>query len=163
VTPGGDLANALDDAERIAEALRRSLARLAPSFPFDAARVAGQDEAARTETDAFLKRFENLVNHLQDQVWRRIVAEEGLRDPATMSRRDILDYMEKLGVIASADDVLDVVRVRNRLSHLYPTDAERQAGQLNRAYAAAERALAALTSARSWAAARGISPPPVSP
>lgn len=53
------------------------------------------------------------MNQLQDQVRRRIVAEEGLRDPATMSRRDILDYMEKIGVIASADAFLDVVRARN--------------------------------------------------
>lgn len=154
-----DLPRAVSLVARLAESLRRSRARLAAVFPVNGASVAGFDEATRTEADAFLKRFENLANHLQDQVFRLIVAAEAVREPAGLSRRDTADYMEKLGVIAASDAFFDAMRVRNRLSHVYPDEPARQAGQLNAAWTAAEVVLAAAATTEAWAAARGLSPP----
>lgn len=48
--------------------------------------------------------------------------------------------------------------MRNRLSHVYPDEPDRQADQLNAAWAAAEVVLAAAT-AETWAAARGYGLP----
>lgn len=154
-----DLPRAVSLAARLAESLRRSRARLAAVFPVSGAAVAAFDETTRTEADAFLKRFENLANHLQDQVFRLIVAAEAVREPAGLSMRDTADYMEKLGVIADSDAFFDAMRVRNRLSHVYPDEPARRAGQLNAAWTAAEVVLAAAATTDAWAAARGLSPP----
>lgn len=132
-------------------------------FPISAAAVAALDEPSRTEADAFLKRFESLANHLQDQVFRLIIAAEAVREPSALSRRDIADYMEELGVIADSDASFDAIRVRNRLAHVYPDEPERQAGQLNAAWSAAEVVLAAAATAEAWAVGRGLSRPPASP
>lgn len=158
-----DLPRAVALTARLAESLRRSRSRLAAAFPVSAAAVVAFDETARTETDAFLKRFENLANHLQDQVFRLIVAAEAMREPSALSRRDSADYMEKLGVIADSDVFFDAMRVRNRLSHTYPDEPARQAEQLNAAWSAADVVLAAALSVEAWAARRLGPPPPASP
>jgi hypothetical protein len=68
--------------------------------------------------------------------------------------------MEKIGAIAAADMAHDAVLVRNRLSHVYPDDPAMQAGQLNRAHAAARTSIAAVESVERWAARLR---PPASP
>ncbi|TCZ64326.1 hypothetical protein [Roseicella aquatilis] len=134
--------------------LRRSRERLAPLIPLDAEGLAALDEDTLERTDALIKRFENLVNTLQDQVFHLIAENELARDPERMSRRDVLDTMEKIGVLTEADRFHDAVRLRNRLSHIYPDDPGRQAGQLNRVHAAASTALEALKGGEAWAARR---------
>lgn len=106
--------------------MRDALDQMQPYIPFNADRVDAVEAANPLLTDAFPKRFENLVNHLQDQLWRRVAVEQGFRDPDRMSRRDLADLMEKLELLPSADEFLDVVRTRNRLPHVYPPDPSRQ-------------------------------------
>jgi hypothetical protein len=136
---------------------------LAPYVPLDARRVEAVEAANSLLTGASLKRFENLVNHLQDQLWRQVALEQGFRSPADMSRRDLADLMEQLGLLASADDFAGVVRTRNRLSHLYPGDPARQANRLNDAYRKSAVLLAAAEAAVAWAARRLSPRPPASP
>lgn len=111
--------------------------------------------------DAFLKRFENLVNHIQDQIWRRVVVDEGYRDPTELSRRDIADLMEKLGLLSGEQAFREVVRIRNRLARLYPDEPARQAVRLNEAYGAAALLLDCVARAERWLASRLT--PPASP
>lgn len=163
MTPLGDLGTALATTARLAARLRDALDQMKPYIPFDAERVEAVEAANPLLTDAFLKRFENLVNHLQDQLWRRVAVEEGLRDPDRMSRRDLADLMEKLDLLPSADEFLDVVRTRNRLSRVYPPDPARQARRLNDACARSAPLLAAADAAEAWAVRRLSPPPPASP
>jgi hypothetical protein len=158
VTPRDDLLEALAVTERLAARLRDILTQLAPYLPFDAERVEAVEADNSLLTDAFLKRFENLVNHLQDQLWRQVAVEQGFRDPGDMSRRDLADLMEKFGLLASADAFTEVVRTRNRLSHMYPGDPSRQATRLNQARTQSVVLLAAADAAAAWAARR-LSPP----
>ena len=138
--------------------MRDGLAQLAPYLPFDAPSLEAADAALPFATDALLKRFENLVNHLQDQVWRRAAVALSFRDPAAMSRRDLADAMERLGFLPSADAFVEVIRTRNRLSHLYPDDPARQARRLNKAVDRSALLLAATDAAVDWAASR-LTPP----
>ena len=156
--PRDDLLEALAVTERLAAKLRDALAQLAPYLPFDAERVEAVEADNSLLTDAFLKRFEDLVNHLQDQLWRQVAVEQGFRDPSEMSRRDLADLMEKYGLLASSDAFAGVVRTRNRLSHLYPSDPARQATRLNDAHTKSAVLLAAADAAKAWAARR-LSPP----
>jgi hypothetical protein len=159
VTGADDLVAALRISLHLAARLRAALVMLEPYRPFDAASVEAVENADPLLTDAFLKRFENLVNQLQDQLWRRVAVEIGLRDPAEMSRRDLVDLMERLGLVPSADDFVDVVRTRNRLAHTYPDDPARQAARLNEACDRSATLLAAADAASAWAATRRLTPP----
>ena len=97
-------------------------------------------------TDAFLKRPESLVSQLQDQAWPRAAAFES-EDPVPMSRRDVMELMDKLRILNSADAFRDAAKLRNRLSHTYVHDPVRIAKRPNDAYAATPLVLKALESA----------------
>jgi hypothetical protein len=119
--------------QRCATRLRRSLERLDAFFPIAAARLQELPPEQQDDIDAFLKRFEQLVLTLQDQVFVGLAVREG-EDPRAMSRRDVAELMERCGAIPSARRFRDLVAVRNRLAHLYPEDPARQAANLNAAH-----------------------------
>jgi hypothetical protein len=139
--------------ERCAARLRRSLARLQALFPIDAARLQTLDPRRQDDIDAFLKRFEQLVLSLQDQVFVGLAIREG-EDPRELSRRDLAELMERLRAIPSAAEFREFVGIRNRLAHLYPEEPDRQAANLNAAYEAAPRLLEAARQAASLAPRR---------
>lgn len=122
--------------QRCAARLRRSLACLDAFFPIDASRLQDLVPNRPDDIDAFLKRFEQLVLTLQDQVFVGLAIREE-EDPREMSRRDVAELMERIGAIPSAGHFRNYVAVRNRLAHLYPEDPARQAANLNAAYEAA--------------------------
>jgi len=126
--------------QRCATRLRRSVQRLDPFFPVGADRLQKLAPEQQDDIDAFLKRFEQLVLTLQDQVFIGLAIREG-EDSREMSRRDVTELMERLGAIPSARQFRDFVAVRNRLAHLYPEDPARQAANLNAAYHAAPHLL----------------------
>lgn len=156
-----DTARAVRLASHLGGRLAASLAVLARFLPFDAAQVEAVNEQVPDATDAFLKRFENLVNHVQDQAWRLIAVDEGFRDPAEMSRRDIAEFMAKIGLLTSYEDFREVVRIRNRLSHVYPDDPARQARRIAECIEASALLLDCVARIEAWAARRLR--PPASP
>ncbi|WP_338661369.1 hypothetical protein VQH23_14095 [Pararoseomonas sp. SCSIO 73927] len=130
------MAEAVGTARHLAARLRRSLDWLAPHLLLDAETLPVLDAAHGEALDAFLLRFENLANHLQGSVFRRIAMEEEGRDPARMSRRDVVELMDRLGRIPSAAAFLDAARIRNILFHVYPDEPAKSAAILDRAAAA---------------------------
>jgi hypothetical protein len=107
---------AMDGCTRRLEHSRAKLQRRFPLEPQQLARLGPQDEEA---IDALLKRFEQLVATLQDQVFKGIALAEA-DDVRPMSRRDVTELMEKFGALPSAQAFRDLVVVRNRLA---PTPA----------------------------------------
>jgi uncharacterized protein YutE (UPF0331/DUF86 family) len=126
--------------------LTRSVDQLASLLPIPADALADLTPEQQDLIDAFLKRFEQVLITLQDQVFRGIALLEG-HDPGSMSRRDLVELMERVGALDSATRFRDQIALRNRLAHTYPHDPARQAMILNAAYAAAADLLA--TAARS--------------
>ena len=120
--------------------LERSLRRLRDLLPIDPARLPALEFRQQDDIDAFLKRFEQLVLTLQDQVFVGLAIREG-EDTRELSRRDLTELMERLHAIPSAVGFRGFVMIRNRLAHLYPEDPERQAASLNAAYEATPRLL----------------------
>lgn len=152
------LRRGLAAAERCAARLERSLRQLGGLLPIDPARLPALDARQQDDVDAFLKRFEQLVLTLQDQLFVGLAIREG-EDPRELSRRDMTELMERLHAIPSADEFRELVMIRNRLAHLYPEEPERQAANLNAAYQATPRLLeAARQSARRSASRTGHTP-----
>lgn len=158
----GALQESLLAATGIATRLERSIEELRPLLPLAPERLEQLDEATEKSLDAFMKRYEQLVTTLQDQVFEAVVAVTG-GPPAggkLVSRRDYAEFMEKLGVIGSAARQAEMVRARNRLAHVYPSVPAAQARHINDAFALAVDLLADTERAVRFAAARGLAPPP---
>jgi len=134
------LRRGLAATERCAARLDRSLQRLRDLLPIDPAHLPALEPRQQDDIDAFLKRFEQLVLTLQDQVFVGLAIREG-EDARELSRRDMTELMERLGAIPSAVDFRAFAIIRNRLAHLYPEEPERQAANLNAAYEATPRLL----------------------
>ena len=139
--------------ERCAARLQRSLDRLQPVFPIDGAGLQELASERQDDVDAFLKRFEQLVLTLQDQVFVGLALREG-EDPRELSRRDLAELMERMRAIPSADQFRNLVGIRNRLAHLYPEEPDRQAANLNAAFEAAPGLLEAARQAAARAGSR---------
>ena len=139
--------------ERCAARLQRSLSRLEALFPIDAAGLQSLEPRRQDDIDAFLKRFEQLVLTLQDQVFIGLAIREG-EEPRELSRRDLAELMERLGAIPSADQFRSFIGIRNRLDHLYPEEPDRQAANLNAAFEAAPGLLEAARQAAARAGSR---------
>ena len=126
---------ALRSAEGCARRLARSQAKLAAQFPLAPARLTALPPDVEDDLDAFLKRYEQLVNTIQDELFR-VVAIVGGEDVRGLARREVAELMDRLGALPSAASFRLLVAIRNRIAHSYPDDPERQAGNLNAAYSA---------------------------
>ena len=133
---------ALRSAEGCARRLARSQGRLAEQFPLSAARLTALPPDVEDDLDAFLKRYEQLVNTIQDELFK-VVAIVGGEDVRGLARREVAELMDRLGALPSAASFRLLVAIRNRIAHSYPDDPERQAGNLNAAYEAVPDLLAA--------------------
>ena len=94
------------------------------------------------DLDAFLKRYEQLVNTIQDELFKAIAVVGG-EDVRGLARREVTELMARLGALPSASDFRQLVAIRNRIAHVYPDDPERQAANLNAAFEAVPELLAA--------------------
>jgi uncharacterized protein YutE (UPF0331/DUF86 family) len=133
---------ALRSVEACARRLRRSQGTLATQFPLSPARVAALPPEVEDDVDAFLKRYEQLVNAIQDELFK-VVAIVGGEDVRGLARREVAELMDRLGALPSAAVFRVLVAIRNRIAHSYPDDPERQAENLNAAYRAVPDLLAA--------------------
>ena len=129
-------------AEGCARRLARSQRKLAAAFPLSSATVSALPPEVEDDLDAFLKRFEQLVNTIQDELFK-VVAVIGGEDIRGLARREVAELMDRLGALPSAAAFRVLVAIRNRIAHLYPDDPERQARNLNAAYEAVPDLLAA--------------------
>lgn len=130
------LAEHLTSANRIAQRLAWSAARIAPLTPLDAARIERLDDEDIERLDAFLYRFNSLTAIIQDHVTRSLLRVEE-EDLSERSRKDQRLLLEKLGALKPSLGFGSIAELRNRLSHAYPDDAAKQADILNQASARA--------------------------
>ena len=140
---------ALRSAEGCARRLARSQGKLAAQFPLSPARLTVLPPDVEDDLDAFLKRYEQLVNTIQDELFK-VVAIVGGEDVRGLARREVAELMDRLGALPSAASFRLLVAIRNRIAHSYPDDPERQAGNLNAAYEAVSDLLAAHEGARRY-------------
>ncbi len=140
---------ALRSAEGCARRLARSQDKLAAHFPISSARVTALPPDVEDDLDAFLKRYEQLVNTVQDELFK-VVAIVGGEDVRGLARREVAELMERLGALPSAATFRLIVAIRNRIAHVYPDDPGRQAGNLNAAYGAVPDVLASHEAVRRY-------------
>lgn len=93
----------------------------------DAAGIAARDDALVATLDQFAYRFVRLQDTLGGRVFRRLLVEHFGEPYEDSSLRDVLDRLEKLGALASADRWGEIRAMRNALAHDYPETAAEKA------------------------------------
>ena len=73
--------------------------------------------------DTFVFRFIKLQDYLGQKLFRRFLNEIG-ELYEDMSFIDLLDKLEKLGVISSVEEWGEIRKLRNKLTHEYPDEIE---------------------------------------
>lgn len=135
-------------ADGCARRLVRSQRELARHFPLSPATLGALSPEVEDDLDAFLKRYEQLVTVIQDDLFKA-VAILGGEDTRGLARREVGELMERLGALPQAERFRVIVAIRNRIAHVYPDDPARQTQNLNEAYASVPDLLAAYERVRS--------------
>ncbi|MGC9287107.1 MAG: hypothetical protein ACP5E7_06110 [Hydrogenobaculum sp.] len=80
-----------------------------------------EDYEATKTIDAFVLRFTKLQDHMGQKLFKAFLDKIGeYKD--NMSFIDILDRLEKLSIINSTDEWLEMRSLRNRMTHEYPNE-----------------------------------------
>lgn len=145
----------LKSAEMVAQRLSRSLKRVAHLFPISEETLGKLDENSQESLDAFIKRFEQLQDTVENRLFRGVAILEQ-ENVAEMSKRDMTILMEKLGVVDSADQWSLLAILRNKLAHEYPGDHAAQAGRLNEAFDLAMCLIDSVASIRRYVESKGL-------
>ncbi|WP_297455906.1 HepT-like ribonuclease domain-containing protein [Persephonella sp.] len=80
--------------------------------------------------DTFVFRFIKLQDYLGQKLFRRFLEEIG-ELYENMSFIDILDRLEKLGIIDSSLEWMEIRKLRNKLTHEYPDELESIKEEIN--------------------------------
>jgi hypothetical protein len=114
-----------------------------PQPPADVGALAHLTRDDRRVLDQFAYRYTRLQDDMGNRLLPAILRALG-EDIAVMSTIDRLARLEQLGWIPSADEWLELRRLRNEFSHEYPQAPEERLERLRLAFAAARRLLAML-------------------
>ena len=122
----------LEATRKVARHLKRYLDFVYPVYPLTAKSIEAIDDAMVEHLDAMLKRYEQMLTMLGEHLFKLVAVLE--MDPsAGQTKRDLANFMEKVGVVKSAQEFSDCADVRNRLTHLYPFNPEKQVKAVNEA------------------------------
>ncbi len=143
----------LASAAEIAARLAYSKRRIKPLIPLEPERITRLSAEQDERIDAFLKRFEALVDQVSGKLFRGVAYME--QEPTNgFSRRDLSMLMEKLGVLESADRWAELVLLRNKSTH--PDEPERSAGRVNEAFGQTDFLLGLVQAIQAYASAKGL-------
>lgn len=131
------LTDAWRQAERHVHHMQYAILALAPLLPFNEARFAGLTDEQIQDVDQFTLRFSKLQDVLGARLLPAIL--NFLGEPfEARPMLDKLNRLEKLGLLPSVERWQYLREIRNRFTHDYPDDPERNAVNLNLAIAAAD-------------------------
>jgi len=99
----------------VARRLARSPRELAADFPLSPATVRALPPEVEDDLDAFLKRYERLVNATQDELFK-VVAIVGGEDIRGLARREVAELMGRPGALRSVASFRVLVAIRNRIA-----------------------------------------------
>lgn len=110
--------------------LRSALRGLKPVLPLTGDRYQSLDEAEIKELDQFIFRFTKLQDAMGIRLFPAIlnILQEPYED---LSMLDRLNRLEKLNLLASVTEWEQIRELRNRLTHEYPDDPEKNAQTVN--------------------------------
>lgn len=107
-----------------------ALKGLKERLPLDEKTYLNLDSEAVMCLDQFIFRFSKLQDTIGAKIFRYVLAWL-YEEVDTMSMRDILDRLERLGVIDSVENWIYMRELRNTVAHDYPLDTREVVTSLN--------------------------------
>jgi hypothetical protein len=138
----------LGEAKRVGTNLSTSLQRTAHLFPLDGTSLEALDDDGKERLDAFRVRFADLQDLLSGKVFRSLLI---LEEERPVSQLDVLNAMEKRGIIPSYQEWKRLRDLRNTFMHDYPEHANERAEALSLAVEGARQLLAVLNGVGKYA------------
>lgn len=129
------------EAIRTASRLSSSVKRLSDVFPLSAKQLENADDVLLDKLDAFRVRFSDLQDIVGNKLFRGILLLED-EQPGTMI--DILQKMEKRGLLHDVNAWRIMREIRNTFSHDYPESISEKAEALSQALTASTQLLTIL-------------------
>jgi hypothetical protein len=120
-------------------------------FPLSAGHIRALTDEQVAVVDQFVGRFAKLQDAMGAKLLP-LVLELTKEQGDLAAYLDKLNRLEKIGVLPSVDEWLELRELRNAFAHDYPEDSELQAATLNRAFSAAERLVEILRYIKGYAA-----------
>ena len=103
-------------------------------FPISSKKYQELDDMQIKNIDQYLFRFAKMQDTIGDKLFKLIV-EEFVEDITTMRFVDILNQLEKIGILSSIDDWQILRKDRNNIAHQYDEEAEDMADAINKIFA----------------------------
>ena len=128
-----------------------SVRRTAELFPLSAGTLEHLDDEALERLDAFRVRYAQLQDLLANKLFRSLLR---LEEETAGSMLDVLNAMEKRGIIVSFEDWKTLRELRNTFMHDYPDQVELRAEALTRAHAMASELCRVLMRIREYSIER---------
>jgi len=124
-------------------------ARLLDHFPLTEQRLQDLDDDTVEKLDQFIYRFFKLQDCMGSRLLSALYSLTA-PDDAPCPFIDILNHLEKLGIIPSVEIWMDLRNRRNSLAHEYPDSADQQVSSLNALYSGWHDLKDAYTGARAY-------------
>ena len=124
----GQLKTLLDDCRQHVRYLLGAAGRLPERV--GAPDIAARDDSLVAVLDQFAYRFVRLQDTMGGRVFRRLLIEHFGEPYEDSSLRDVIDRLEKLKILASADRWSEIRAMRNTLAHDYPETSEEKAAAI---------------------------------
>ena len=103
--------------------IEEALCGLKPYFPLDEEKYLNLNSEAVMRLDQFIFRFSKLQDVIGAKIFRYVLA--------WLSMRDVLDRLERLGVIDSVESWVYMRELRNTIAHDYPLNTQEVVLSLN--------------------------------
>ena len=149
------LAETFDALAPIARRLTSSLDDDSRYFPVTIDYAASNDAEALRALDAFLQRFNQLLDHLLRKLFPRLEALISADDDL-LPVRQLFENLHRAAVIDNIDVWRELIEVRNRLTHDYALDPLERADAMNDAWMRAPVLLAQIDRARAYVERHGL-------
>ncbi len=122
-------------------------------MPVTTTTLASKDEDLLESLDAFRVRYGDLQDCLGGKVFRNLLLAE---DEEPINMADILNRMEKRGILDSADFWRKLREIRNAFAHDYPEAEQDRCEAINLAWTTAKDLLQIAESVRSYCLKQGV-------
>ena len=149
------LIETFDAVTAISRRLSSSITGDAQYFPVTPERAAAGDADAEKAFDAFLQRFNQMLDHMLRKLFPRLQAVISA-DDELLPVLQLIETLHRANVIDDVGAWKELIEVRNRLTHEYALDPAERATALNDAWTRAPLLLAQLQRARSYAERHGL-------
>jgi len=103
-------------------------------FPLSGKRYTSLTAMEIKNIDQFLFRFSKMQDTIGEKLFRLIV-EDFVEDTSKMTFIDLLNQLERIGILESTQDWQNLRKARNNISHQYDDDPEEMAEAINRIFA----------------------------